>query len=111
MNSNITWLWWNWLVPFIILYYNTTGQLQPEVKCTVSRASFFNEIIEFFNKKEDAVLDHFQSERLIYQDKGVCSSVDIPQDMLDAIATITEEETEELETQHHDSICIEKSLR
>ena len=57
-----------------------------------------------FNKKEDAVLDHFQSERLIYQDKGVCSSVDIPQDMLDAIATITEEETEELETCHHDSI-------
>ena len=36
--------------------------------------------------------------------------MDIPQDMLDAIATITEEETEELETWHHDSICIEKSL-
>ena len=49
-------------------------------------------------------MDHFQSERLIYQDKGVCSSVDIPQDILDAIATITEEETEELETCHHDSI-------
>ena len=45
----------------------------------------------------------------MYQDGEVCSSVDVLQDMLDAVATITEEETEELET-WHDSICIEKSL-
>ena len=46
----------------------------------------------------------------MYQDKEVCSLVDVPQDMLDDIVTITEEETEELDIWHHDSICIEKSL-